>query len=70
MFIGGNFNGRTGGREARNWEEERGDEKRKSKDKVENAKRKRLMEWIEANGWEVFSGNETRGRRREMNLYR
>jgi hypothetical protein len=28
----------------------RGDEKRKSKDKVENGERKRLMEWIEENG--------------------
>jgi hypothetical protein len=30
----------------------KGDEKRKSKDKVENAEGKRLMEWIEGNGWE------------------
>jgi hypothetical protein len=46
-------------------EEERGDGKRKSKDKVENAERKRLMEWIEENGWE-----QTRGRRRGMDLYK
>jgi hypothetical protein len=46
-------------------EEERGDGKRKSKDKVENAERKRLMEWIEENGRE-----QTRGRRRGMDLYK
>jgi hypothetical protein len=37
------FNRRIGEREARNWKEERGDGKRKSKDKVENAKGKRLV---------------------------
>jgi hypothetical protein len=49
-----------GERRARNWEEERGDGKRKSKDKVENAEGKRLMEWIEENGWEVLKGNKKR----------
>jgi hypothetical protein len=44
--LGGDFNGRIGGRGTRNWEEEREDGKRKSKDKVENAERKRLMERI------------------------
>jgi hypothetical protein len=39
-------------------EEVRGDGKRKSKDKVENAERKRLMEWIEENGWEVLKRNK------------
>jgi hypothetical protein len=29
----------------------KGDGKRKSKDKVENAEGKRLMEWIKENGW-------------------
>jgi hypothetical protein len=37
---------------------ERGDGKRKSKDKVENAEGKRLMEWIEENGWEALNGNK------------
>jgi hypothetical protein len=32
-----------------------GDGKRKSKGKVENAEEKRLMEWIEENGWEVLN---------------
>jgi hypothetical protein len=57
-WAGGDFNGRIGERGARNWEEARGDGKRKSKDKMENAEGKRLMEWIEENGWEVLSGNK------------
>jgi hypothetical protein len=45
--------------------------KRKSKDKVENAEGKKLMGWIEENGWEVcIEREQTRGRRRGMNLYR
>jgi endonuclease/exonuclease/phosphatase (EEP) superfamily protein YafD len=44
ILLGGDFNGRIGERGARNLEEERGDGKRKFKDKVENAERKRLME--------------------------
>jgi hypothetical protein len=32
--------------------------KRKSKDKVENAEGKKLMGWIEENGWEVLNGNK------------
>jgi hypothetical protein len=58
LLGGGNFNRRKGERGARNWEEERGDGKRKSKDKMENAEGKRLMEWIEENGWEVLNGNK------------
>jgi hypothetical protein len=57
MLVGGNFNGRIGERGARNWEE-KGDGKRKTKDKVQNAEGKRLMEWIEENGWEVLNGNK------------
>jgi hypothetical protein len=34
------------------------DGKRKSKEKVENAEGKRLMEWIEGNGWEVLNRNK------------
>jgi hypothetical protein len=49
ILLGGDFNGRIGERGARNWEEERGEGKRNSKDKVENAAGKRLMEWIEEN---------------------
>jgi hypothetical protein len=44
ILLGGDFNGRIGERGARNWEVEKGDGKRKSKDKVENAEGKRLME--------------------------
>jgi hypothetical protein len=58
MLLRGDFNGRIGERRARNREEERRDGKRKSKDKVENAERKRLTEWIEENGWEVLNGNK------------
>ncbi|KAH0813914.1 hypothetical protein GEV33_008877 [Tenebrio molitor] len=58
MLLGGDFNGRIGERGARNWEEEKGDGKRKTKDKVENAEGKRLIEWIEENGWEVLNGNK------------
>jgi hypothetical protein len=41
ILLGGDFNGRTGERGARNWEQDRGDGKRKSKDKVENPEGKR-----------------------------
>jgi hypothetical protein len=58
ILFGGDFNGRIGERGARNWEEERDDGKRKSKDEVENAEGKRLMEWNEENGWEVLNGNK------------
>jgi hypothetical protein len=58
MLLRGDINGRMGERGARHWEEERGDGKRKSTDKVENTERKRLMEWIEENGWEVLHGNK------------
>jgi hypothetical protein len=52
------LNGRIGERGARNWEEEKEDGKRKSKDKVDNAEGKRLMEWIEENGLEVLNRNK------------
>jgi hypothetical protein len=54
--LRGDFNEKKGEKGARNWEEERGDGKRKVK--VENAEGKRLMEWIEENGWEVLNGNK------------
>jgi hypothetical protein len=57
ILLGGDFNGRIGERGVRNWGQERGNGKRKSKDKVENAEGKRLMEWIEENGWEELNGN-------------
>jgi hypothetical protein len=43
---------------ARYWEDEREDGKRKSKNKVENAEGKKLMEWLEENGWEGLNGNK------------
>jgi hypothetical protein len=46
ILLAGDFKGRIGERGVRNWEEERGNGKRKSKDKMENAEGKRLMEWI------------------------
>jgi transposase len=57
ILLGGDFNERIGEREARKWEEKRGDGKRNFKDKVENVENaaKRLMEWIEENGWEVLN---------------
>jgi hypothetical protein len=58
ILLGGDFNGTIGEKRARNWEEQRGEGKRKSKDKVDNAEGKRLMEWIEENGWEVLNGNK------------
>jgi hypothetical protein len=64
MLVVGVFNGRIGERRARNWEEEKRDEKRKTKDNVKNAEGKRLMEWIEENGWEVL--NKQRDEEREM----
>jgi hypothetical protein len=47
ILLGGDFNRRIGARGTR-----------KSKDKVENAEGKRMMEWIEENGWEVLNGNK------------
>ncbi|KAJ3615433.1 hypothetical protein MTP99_007385 [Tenebrio molitor] len=38
--------------------EEKEDAKRKSKDKVENADGKRLMEGMEENGWKALNGNK------------
>jgi hypothetical protein len=58
MVMGGDFDGIIGERGARNWEEENRNGERKSKDKVENAGGKRLMERIEENGWEVLNGNK------------
>jgi hypothetical protein len=58
MVMGGDFDGKIGERGARNWEEENRDGKRNSKDKVENAGGKRLMERIEENGWEVLNRNK------------
>jgi endonuclease/exonuclease/phosphatase family metal-dependent hydrolase len=54
MIVGGDFNEQIGERGTRNRKEEKGDGKRKTKDKVE----KRLMEWIEENRWEVLNGNK------------
>ncbi|KAJ3626140.1 hypothetical protein MTP99_016658 [Tenebrio molitor] len=65
IFLGKDFNGRIGERGARNWEEEKGDGNKKSKDKVENGERKRLMEWIEENGWEVLNRNKQGDKERE-----
>jgi hypothetical protein len=58
ILLGGDFNGRIGDRGARNYEEERGKGKRKTKDREEIAEGKRLMEWIEENGWVVLNGNK------------
>jgi hypothetical protein len=58
ILLGGDFNGRIGDRGARNYEEERGKGKRKTKDREEIAEAKRLMEWIEENGWVVLIGNK------------
>jgi hypothetical protein len=52
------LNGRIGEREGRNWEEKRGVGKENPKTKGGNAERKRLMEWIEENGWELLNGNK------------
>jgi hypothetical protein len=49
--LGEDFNGRIGGRGEEGWE-------KKCNDKVENAEGKKLMEWIEENGWEVLNGNK------------
>ncbi|KAJ3631672.1 hypothetical protein MTP99_012788 [Tenebrio molitor] len=58
ILLGGDLKSRIGERKTRNWEEETGDGKRKSKDKVKNAEGKRLMECIEENGWQVLNGNK------------
>jgi hypothetical protein len=44
--------------------------KENPKDKVKNAERKRLVEWIEEDGWEVLKGKPIRERRKGMDLYR
>ncbi|KAH0817747.1 hypothetical protein GEV33_005045 [Tenebrio molitor] len=66
MLVAGDYNGRIGERGARNWGEVKGDGKRKTKDKVENAEGKRLIEWIEENGWEVLNGNKQGDEEGEM----
>jgi hypothetical protein len=66
LMGGGDFNGRIGERGA---EEGREDGKRKSKDKVKNAEGKRLMEWIEENGWEVLNGNKQRDEEGEWTYF-
>jgi hypothetical protein len=43
ILLGGDFNGNIGESEGKNWEENR-EEGKKSKDKVENAEGKTLME--------------------------
>jgi hypothetical protein len=58
MLMGGDFNGKVAETGSRTWKEKRGDGKRKSKDNVENAEGKMLMEWIELHGWEVLNGNK------------
>jgi hypothetical protein len=58
ILLGRDFNGRIGDRGARNYEEERGKGKRKTKDREGIAEGKRLMEWIEENGWVVLNGNK------------
>jgi hypothetical protein len=65
VLMGECFNGIIGERGVRNWEEERKDGKRKSKDKVENAAEKRMMEWTEENRWEVLNGNKQGDEERE-----
>jgi uncharacterized protein YeeX (DUF496 family) len=37
---------------------------KKIKDNVENAEGKRLVEWIEENGWEELNGNKQRDEER------
>jgi hypothetical protein len=58
ILLGRDFNWRIGEKGAKNWEEQRGNGKRKSKGKLENAERKRLMERIEENGSEILKGNK------------
>jgi hypothetical protein len=67
IILEGDFKGRIGERGARNWEEERGYGKIKSKDKVENAERKRMdrRKWMGG-----IEREQTSGRRRGMDLYR
>jgi hypothetical protein len=58
ILLGRDFNWRIGEKGAKNWEEQRGNRKRKSKGKLENEERKRLMEWIEENESEILNGNK------------
>jgi exonuclease III len=51
ILLGGDFNWRIRERGAKNWEEERRDGKRKSKDEMKNAEGNSLMEWIEEGEW-------------------
>jgi hypothetical protein len=56
--LGGDLSRRIGERGTGNLGEERGDGETKSKEKVENTEEKKLVEWIEENGWEVLNGNK------------
>ncbi|KAJ3620091.1 hypothetical protein MTP99_004083 [Tenebrio molitor] len=58
ILLGRDFNGRIGERGARNYEEERGGWEKKIQRQGGKCRGKRLMEWIEENGWEVLNGNK------------
>jgi hypothetical protein len=58
LILGGDLSRRIGERGTGNLGEERGDGETKSKEKVENTEEKKLVEWIEENGWEVLNGNK------------
>lgn len=57
--MGGDFSGRMGERGARSWEEEKGDRKRKSNDKVENAEGRWLLKLGGENGRKQTRGWKT-----------
>jgi hypothetical protein len=58
ILLGGDFNGTIGEKRARNWEEQRGGREKKIQRQGGKCRGKRLMEWIEENGWEVLNGNK------------
>jgi len=57
VVIGGDFNARVGG-EGGGYEGEEGESReRKTKDRVVNAEGRKLVNWIEENGWSIFNGS-------------
>jgi hypothetical protein len=58
ILLGRDFNWRIGEKGAKNWEQQRGNGKSKSKGKLENAERKRLIEWIEEEEWTYIGSRE------------
>jgi len=55
LLIGGNFNTRIGS-EGGGYEEEGERKERRAKDGIINEEGRKLVEWVEENGWSILNG--------------